>query len=290
VPTSVLLRSWAKINWSLRILGKRADGFHDLETLFQSISLHDTLEVTPAADRSVMTCDDAAIPVDASNLVLRAAKAMQERFGTPPVSVTLTKRIPAGGGLGGGSSNAAMTLIAIDRLFAVGASHDELSALALALGSDVPFFLVGGTAYATGRGEELQALHDAAPIPLLLLFPEERVMTPEAFRLVADGRNGASVPIGIARYQAILEEGLLAHAAVLTNDFEPAIFGRLPRLAEWKSRLIDAGAAWAAMTGSGSTIVGAFADAATRDAAVAAFPDVRCEPAETIPRFMALAR
>jgi 4-diphosphocytidyl-2-C-methyl-D-erythritol kinase len=295
----LVIRSYAKINWALRVLGKRPDGFHDLETLFQSISLHDTLRIAPltaAAARggthdpreSVMTCDDPAIPADASNLVLRAATAMQARFGAPAVSIQLAKRIPAGGGLGGGSSNAAMTLFGIDRLFSIGAPPEELRALALSLGSDVPFFLLGGTAYATGRGERLQLLHDAAPIPLLLILPEERVLTAEAFRLVAEGRSEPNVPAGIAPYRTALYEDLLARTELLTNDFEPPIFERLPRLAEWKSRLLETGAAWAAMTGSGSTIVGAFRSPATRDAALDKFRDVRCEAAETIPRFMAL--
>src|SRR6266568_3445478 len=148
----------AKINWSLRITGRRADGYHDLETLFQTISLHDTLTITPS-ERLTLTCDDPTIPVDDTNLVLRAAKLAA----APPVAIHLEKRIPAGGGLGGGSSDAAATLVAL------GAPSAEL---ALQLGSDVPFFLVGGTAYATGRGEVLTPLRRAAPIPLLLLLPE----------------------------------------------------------------------------------------------------------------------
>jgi 4-diphosphocytidyl-2-C-methyl-D-erythritol kinase len=297
--TPLVIRSYAKINWALRVLSKRPDGFHDLETLFQSISLHDTLRIAPLTTvgvragtydprDSVMTCDEPSVPTDGSNLVLRAAKAMQQRFGTPAVSIELTKRIPAGGGLGGGSSNAAMTLLGIDRLFAVGALPEELCELALSLGSDVPFFLIGGTAYATGRGEKLQPLHDAAPIPLLLILPDERVMTPEAFRLVAEGRSTPNTPAGIAQYRTALYDDLLAHGELLTNDFEAPIFERLPRLAVWKSRLLDAGAAWASMTGSGSTVVGAFRSQATRDAALATLRDVRCEPAETIPGFMAL--
>src|ERR1700716_3912941 len=106
------VQSFAKINWSLRITGKRADGYHDIETLFQTISLHDTLTITPA-DRLSLTCDDPQIPVDDTNIVLRAARAI----GAPPVRIELHKRIPAGGGLGGGSSNAAATLVALDEMF-----------------------------------------------------------------------------------------------------------------------------------------------------------------------------
>ncbi|HVR39477.1 MAG TPA: 4-(cytidine 5'-diphospho)-2-C-methyl-D-erythritol kinase, partial [Thermoanaerobaculia bacterium] len=158
----IQIRSYAKINWSLRIIGKRADGFHDLETVFQQISLHDVLTIE-ASDTFALTCSDPAIPVDDTNLVARAAKLI----GAPPVVIHIEKRIPAGGGLGGGSSNAAATLIALDEMFDLNAS---LPGLALQLGSDVPFFLIGGTAYATGRGEELTPLPNLPPTELLLLL------------------------------------------------------------------------------------------------------------------------
>ncbi len=255
--------SYAKINWSLRVTGRRDDGFHDLETVFQAVSLHDTLTFMPAKALA-LTCDDPAIPTDGTNLVLRAALAL----GAPPVAIHLQKRIPAGGGLGGGSSNAATTLVTLARMFSVDA---PLAELALSLGSDVPFFLTGGTAYATGRGEVLTALPHAAGIPLLLLMPEERVMTKEAFA----GLRRYSPPIGIERAAQLLPEDLV-------NDFEESVFAKLPRLAVLKQGLLDAGAAWAGMSGSGSTIVGRFTSAAARDAAMAAFGGVRAVPCETI--------
>jgi len=259
----------AKINWFLRVTRKRDDGFHDLETLFQTISLHDTLTFTPS-NRLTLTCDDPAIPTGESNLILRAARAL----GTPPVAIELRKRIPAGGGLGGGSSNAAATLTALATMFGI---ETPLHELALSLGSDVPFFLVGGTAYATGRGEELTPLRSASGIPLLLVFPEERVATPRAFGML----RRFSKPLGIERVRAMLDDDLLAHAADLTNDFEEPIFDELPHLAGTKSALYDLGAAWAGMSGSGSTIVAAFRSAADRDAALARLTTVRAVAAET---------
>jgi 4-diphosphocytidyl-2-C-methyl-D-erythritol kinase len=252
------MKSYAKINWSLRITGKRADGFHDLETVFQTISLHDELTFRDAASLS-LTCDDPSIPTDDTNLVIRAAKLLD----APPVAIELRKRIPAGGGLGGGSSNAATTLLAL------GAHRDDLPQLALSLGSDVPFFLVGGTAYATGRGEVLTPLPSISDVPLLLLLPEERVLTKDAFARI----TRYSQPLGLDAYARGFES--------YTNDFEEPVFAMLPRLRELKQRLYDAGATWASMTGSGSTIVGAFATAAARDAAATAFADVRVERAET---------
>jgi 4-diphosphocytidyl-2-C-methyl-D-erythritol kinase len=256
---STSANSYAKINWSLRIIGKRADGFHDLETVFQTISLHDELTFR-ASDELSLTCDDPTIPTDDTNLVMRAARLL----GAPPVAIELRKRIPAGGGLGGGSSNAAATLLAL------GPDRDDLPQLALSLGSDVPFFLLGGTAYAIGRGEVLTPLPSRSGISLLLVLPEERVITKDAFARITH----YSSPLGIDAYR----NGFASFA----NDFEEPVFAMLPRLRALKQRLYDAGATWASMTGSGSTIVGAFTNAESRDAAAAAFDDVRIERAETI--------
>jgi 4-diphosphocytidyl-2-C-methyl-D-erythritol kinase len=250
------VRAHAKINWALRVTGKRADGYHDIETVFQTISLHDTLTFT-ASDRLTLTCDDPSIPTDETNLVVRATAGIGKT-----AAIMLRKRIPAGGGLGGGSSDAAATLQAF------GVSDPRV---ALSLGSDVPFFLVGGTAYATGRGEVITPLPPVRGVSLLLLLPEERVSTAAAYGLL----RRFSPPLGIERYR----DDLFSHA---TNDFEEPIFDALPQLRRLKSRLIEAGAAWAGMSGSGSTIVGAFRDGAARDAAIGAFSDVRAEAAETI--------
>lgn len=264
------VRSYAKINWSLRILGRRPDGYHDLETVFQTVSLHDTLTFTKSPEL-LLTCDDPLIPTDDSNLVIRAARVL----GVPPVAIDLRKSIPAGGGLGGGSSNAAATLMTLARMFAM--DDRELPDMALHLGSDVPFFLIGGTAYATGRGEELRPLRRAASIPMLLLFPPERVSTPEAFGLI----RRYTRPLGAEHYAEMADGDLLDHGAELTNDFEEPVFSRLPHLRELKERLLASGAAWAGMSGSGSTIAGAFRSVATRDDAVSGFSEVRLAKCET---------
>lgn len=256
------VRSYAKINWSLRVTGKRADGFHDLETVFQEISLHDELTLTPS-DETTLVCDDPSIPTDESNLVLRAARALD----APPVAIELKKRVPAGGGLGGGSANAAATLLALDRMFDL--RRDDLPAIALALGSDVPFFLLGGTAYATGRGELLTPLTPRGGIPLLLVLPEEKVLTKDAFARI----TRHSPQLGRAAYEQGFEN--------FTNDFEEPVFALVPRLAEYKRRLIESGATFASMSGSGSTLFGAYESLEARDAAAAAFGEVRVERAVT---------
>jgi len=261
------VRSYAKINWALRVTGKRADGYHDIETLFQTISLHDTLTFR-TAERLSLTC--AELSVDETNLVLRAARAL----GSPPVAITLQKRIPVGGGLGGGSSNAAATLVALAKMFDI---RQPLHDVALSVGSDVPFFLHGGTAYATGRGEALTPLPHLAPVALLLVMPEASVLTSEAYAML----RPFSRPLGLQPYQAMIENDLLDHARDLINDFEEPIFAKLPELARVKSRLLETGAAWAGMSGSGSTIVGAFRTPGERDSALRRFDDVRVIAAET---------
>jgi 4-diphosphocytidyl-2-C-methyl-D-erythritol kinase len=255
--------AYAKINWTLRVTGKRPDGYHDIETLFQTISLHDTLNFEKA-DGLSLTCSDPSIPTDESNLVIRAAQAIGVT-----ARIHLEKRIPSGGGLGGGSSDAAAVLAAFDR---------KDPHLALSLGSDVPFFLQGGTAYATGRGEKLQPLPSVAPVPLLLLIPEERILTAQAYAMLPR----FSPPMGIDRFRAMIADDLLDHATELINDFEEAAFAKLPSLHTLKTRLYESGAAWAGMSGSGSTIVGAFRSPTDRDAAFRRFSGVRAIACETV--------
>jgi len=253
----------AKINWSLRVIGKRADGYHDIETLFQTISLHDLLTIEKS-DRLTLTCSDPSIPTDDTNLVIRAARAIGAT-----ARIHLEKRIPAGGGLGGGSSDAAAILSAFNR---------KDPQIALSLGSDVPFFLHGGTAYATGRGEKIEALPRVAPVPLLLLFPEERVLTAQAYAIL----RRFSPPLGLQRLRAMIDDNLLDHATELINDFEEPVFAKFPHLHALKTRLYEEGAAWAAMSGSGSTIAGAFRSQVDRDRAIRRFSGVRAVACETV--------
>jgi 4-diphosphocytidyl-2-C-methyl-D-erythritol kinase len=253
----------AKINWSLRVTGKRADGYHDIETLFQTISLHDTLTIAPSK-KLELTCSDASIPTDDTNLVVRAARAIGVT-----ARIHIDKRIPAGGGLGGGSADAAAVLAAFDR---------KDPQIALSLGSDVPFFLTGGTAYATGRGEKLVALRRVAPVPLILLFPDDRLLTAQAYAML----RRFSPPLGLERFRAMIDDNLLDYAAELINDFEEPVFARFPHLHAMKTRLYELGAAWSAMSGSGSTIAGAFRSQADRDAALKRISAVRAIACETV--------
>jgi 4-diphosphocytidyl-2-C-methyl-D-erythritol kinase len=258
----------AKINWTLRVTGRRPDGYHEIETIFQTISLHDTLTFERASGLS-LTCDDPAIPTGETNLVLRAARALA----VDGVAIHLVKRIPSGGGLGGGSSNAAVTLMALAGMFGIDAPIREI---AETLGSDVPFFLLAGTAYATGRGEVLTSIPSPPRIPLLLVMPEERVLTAEAFGWL----RRFSSPIGIERSREIARDPA-GCAGQLANDFEEPVFERLPQLRAHRDRLLDEGASWAGMSGSGSTIVATFVSDAERDAALMRWRGARVVAAES---------
>lgn len=275
----------AKINWMLRILARRPDGFHEIETIFQTISLADSLTFTPS-DAIDLSCDDPSIPVDGSNLVHRAAEMMRDRFDAPAVAIELKKRIPAGGGLGGGSSDAAATLLFLARHAKRPPLSAELRAAALELGSDVPFFLRGGTCYATGRGEALVELVGPNAAALLLVLADEQVMSGEAYAMLRQARDAGEVPegeaVGFDTCHELAARGLLGDTSLLVNDFEAVILPSRPKLAATFDRLRNAGAIWTRLSGSGSTIVGAFDSVAKRNRALERLSDsLTVLPAQT---------
>ncbi len=176
--------SFAKINLSLRIAGIREDGFHELFTVFQTVSLHDDIKFSKAAQISLISSDP-LVPVDESNLIIRAANELCRFFGVNHgAQIHLEKRIPFPGGLGGGSSNAAVTLIGLARLWELSISHDELVKIAGTLGSDVPFFFDGGTAIGTGRGTLIERVNDITSDHMLIVTPQVDVSTAKAFELL----------------------------------------------------------------------------------------------------------
>ncbi len=266
----------AKINWMLRVLGRRDDGFHSIETILQRISLSDSLTFT-RSDRLSLSCDDPSIPLDETNLVWRAADMMMSRFDAPPVAIELNKRIPPGGGLGGGSSDAATTLQFMTRHAKHVPSTEELRATAAELGSDVPFFLSGATCYATGRGEELVELAEQNAIPLVLVLPGEGVMTAEAYAMLSEVRARNEVemtePIGFQACHEMAVRGLLGDTTELVNDFESVIFEARPAISGAFERVRRSGAVWTRMSGSGSTIVGVYDSLGKRDRAIERLSD-----------------
>ena len=256
------VRALAKINLDLRVLGKRPDGYHELRTIFQTVSLADTLEFefTPARQTAIELADDAAI---ADNLVLRAAHlVMDAAKKTGRVRMHLAKKIPMGAGLGGGSSDAAAVLLALPVLAGRDLAFEQLADLAQQLGSDVNFFLLGGTAAAIGRGTELFPLPDAPARAGIVLAPGVHVSTAEAYRALSGRLTPESQHNKISAFQSLVWS---AGPGSVVNDFEAVVFEQHPRLAALKKRLIRSGAGPAMLTGSGSALFGLYpsrADAA----------------------------
>jgi 4-diphosphocytidyl-2-C-methyl-D-erythritol kinase len=262
----VRLRSLAKINLDLRVLHKRPDGFHELRTIFQTISLADTIEVEYQRGRTrVDLKSNLNIP---GNLILRAADlVMKMARVTGRITFKLTKRIPLGGGLGGGSSNAASVLLALPRLLKKTIPFEKLMDLAAELGSDVPFFLVGGTAVGLGRGTELYPLPDALPSPGLLITPGIHCSTADAYAAL-DRKVLPEVSTDmINKFQSVA----WGASEQWTNDFEMVVFNQHPQLKSIKGKLLKLGAWRAMMTGSGSALFGLFANREARDRAAGSF-------------------
>lgn len=254
------LPSFAKINLTLRVLGRRADGYHELNTVFQTISLHDELTFSARDDaRLELACDAPGVPCDETNLVHRAAVALRERYGVSRgAGIELRKEIPAGGGLGGGSSNAAVALVGLARLWEIEAERQTLAEIGAGLGADVPFFLTGGTALGTGRGTDIHPLEDLPPKHLLLITPDINVSTAEAYKsLHAPALTKPLSPANLTVSRVQAEISGSPHV-VLENDFERVVYRLYPEI-EWaRSSLVAAGASGALLSGSGASVFALF--------------------------------
>lgn len=263
---SFTLSSPAKINLFLRILSKRPDGFHDLATLMQTISLADKITFTISEgrnDRDLLTCNDPAVPTDATNLIFKAAELFRKRTRLNfAIKVNLEKRIPAQAGLGGGSGNAATTLWGLNRFFRKPLSKSELMKLAGAIGSDVAFFLSGGTAYCTGRGEQIKELEKLKDQAIWILLPEFGISTPEVYRNL---RLDECLDICPEE----LLSGFLQGQGQVCNDLERPAFKVRPELEEIKRQLANQGMAHVLMSGSGSSFFCSEADDKGREPKIA---------------------
>jgi 4-diphosphocytidyl-2-C-methyl-D-erythritol kinase len=264
------VRAFAKLNLSLLVLGKRADGYHELRTIFQSISLADRIQIswTPGARWTV----EAEPEID-NNLAVRAAELLRDEAGMRGrLHIAIQKAIPMGGGLGGGSSNAAALLLALPVLAGAAIPENILAGLATAIGSDVPYFLHGGTMLAFGRGEEMYPLTTPHQRLGVVVTPGMPISTPEAFRAL--GRPALSGLTFTELSNRISNLRVMVHALNVSpnsdwrgyseNDFEAVVFERHPQLAAIRERLTAAGAAPARMSGSGSTLFGVFESEAAR--------------------------
>lgn len=263
------LPAFAKVNLVLRVLGRRPDDYHELYTIFQTITLSDRLTFEPLeGERLELTCDTEGIPTDERNLVRRAAEALRERFRVRRgARVHLEKGIPSEAGLGGGSTDAAVTLLALAFLWEVGAGRRELEELGARLGADVPFFLTGGTATGRGLGTEIDALDDLPETPLVVVTPGVKVSTAEAYRALrapALTKTEAPVKLPISRAEAQFAASL---CEMMQNDFEPVIYRLRPEIARARDALTKAGALCALLAGSGSSVFGLFESRETAERA-----------------------
>lgn len=251
-------RAHAKVNLDLRVLGTRADGYHELRTVFQTIELHDTIVCAARSGPFSLKCRMPGVPLDETNLVWRAAEALWKalgRAGAPrDTSVTIDKTIPIEAGLGGGSADAAAALQALGRLWG-GAPLSLLRDVASGIGADVPFFLSGGTALGLGRGEEIYPLVDLPVHWVVIVRPPYGVSTAEAYAWYDEDRAAG---IREPRELQILPVPWPTRAAQMINDLEPPVVRRHPEIGALKTALREAGAVAAAMSGSGSAVFGLF--------------------------------
>ncbi len=252
------LPAFAKINWQLKIIGKREDGFHDIFTIFQTISLHDNLTFSES-DNLELTCNKPHIPTDKTNLILKAAIELQKKFNIKKgANIHLEKNIPSPGGLGGGSSDCAVALLGLTKLWKIATSIKELKEIGSNLGSDVPFFFTGGTALGSGRGNEISPIADIDKNFMIIVTPDVDVSTPEAYK-----RLGSP---NLTNYESnrILElchneaKNFCNKQFVLFNDFEETVFEIYPEIKAVKNAFIFLEAKNALMSGSGASVFGVF--------------------------------
>lgn len=255
----VVARCPAKINLRLEVLGRRPDRYHELRTVFQAVDLEDVLEIEPAEDLS-LAVDDPSLSPGEDNLTMRAARALARAFGVerPGARMRLRKEIPQGGGLGGGSSDAAGALAGLSRIWRLGASREALAEVGATLGADVPFFLWGGTAFGAGNGDRIVPMPVLAETPVLLGIPPYGISTAEVYRRLSGfgplTPQGGSVTVPALFHKLVAEKDF----GLVSNDLERVVLAGWPELAAFRGALLATGARAAAVSGSGSTVFGLF--------------------------------
>jgi 4-diphosphocytidyl-2-C-methyl-D-erythritol kinase len=260
-PYAMNVRAYAKINIGLHVLGKRPDGYHNIETVFRLIDLYDELEFVQGDEGIAFTSDTPLLVNDSTNLCIRAATLLRDLTGSRMgVEITLRKQIPFGAGLGGGSSDAAAVLKGLAKLWALDISTEELQTISATLGSDVPFFFTTQTAYATSRGERLTPFPLHIPYWILVATPNIHVSTAWAY-------SNVHIPQAQKRpnLRGLLESSIekpKVLQATLANDFEDSVFGEFTEILRLKETLLAEGAEVALMSGSGSSVFGFFSSEA----------------------------
>ncbi len=280
----VTVRAFAKINLTLEVLNKRSDGFHNLRTVFQTISLHDTITIAAENSGNTEICVESNVEIPGENLAVRAARGVLDALGvTASIAIRLQKKIPMGGGLGGGSTDAAAVLRTLPELFGGRLQREKQLELASSLGSDVPFFLIGGTAIGVGRGTELYPISDAECRFGLLLAPSVHVSTGQAYAGLKRTEAMPESGLGSSPELAFLLAASEDWSPACINDFESTVFLLHPELGALREKLSNLGAHVARMSGSGASIFGLFSSDAVRRSAIAELSNrVPCIPFEFV--------
>jgi 4-diphosphocytidyl-2-C-methyl-D-erythritol kinase len=281
------LPAFAKINLCLHVMGRRPDGYHELRTIFQTISLTDTLRLTLIPENRggleiSLESNDPNLPLDGANLVSRAIRAVAEETGVRGrVSAYLDKKIPVARGLGGGSGDAAAALIGMLRITKKRIPLERLMEIAASLGADVPFFIFGGRALAVNRGDEIYSLPDVPKQTVVVVSPRGiGVSTKDAYQWLSTELTKRAEPPKIWGFCALC----WSRQGGVANDFEQPVFSRHPRLKEIRDGLLERGAADAALAGSGSAVFGIFRNPARARRAARAFPEDSVFVVETVSR------
>jgi 4-diphosphocytidyl-2-C-methyl-D-erythritol kinase len=265
------LHAYAKINIGLHILGKRSDGFHNLETIFREIDLFDVIDLEPHKLLE-MTADSILVPVDESNLCLQAAMLLQkEQKIEDGVMIHLKKNIPIGAGLGGGSSDAAAVLRGLNRFWELKLTNEQLSDIGAQIGSDVPFFIEGGNAFAGGRGDVLEHFTMNIPFWIAVVTPMIYISTTWAYNHLVLQRDGKTTGLRTKIGKQISNPAKLA--SLVQNDFEQSVFKIYPEIGRIKDKLKEMGAVFSLLSGSGSSVFGFFDNEQRALDALSTFPE-----------------
>ncbi len=247
----------AKINLFLHITGKRPDGYHDLVTIMCCIGLYDTIFLTTRVKKTTVSCSNQEVPEDETNIAFKAADLFLNRLNRQEgVKITIKKEIPVAAGLGGGSSNAAAVFLGLNRCYGYPFSLDDLMTMGISIGADVPFFLFGKPARASGIGEKLEACDGLPSYKILLVYPGFGVSTAEVYKNVDLGLTKCNKTLK----KVFLEKRKFSVAYHLCNDLETVVVSRHPEIIAIKEALLSHGAKGALMSGSGPTVFGLFSD------------------------------
>ena len=267
---SLTLNSYAKINIGLKIIDQRNDNYHNIETVFQELQFHDIITLTKTNEGCQLSSNNIDLPTDSSNTCFQAYLRLKKEFpDIKGVNIYLKKNIPMRAGLGGGSSNAASTIIGINNLYDIGLKKTQLINISESIGADVPFFIEGGVQRGQGVGDKLTPLNIKLPYTILLVFPKIAVDTRWAYSQI---RNKLEIPIQAVNFADLIEKDIIPFQ-LFENDFEKIVFSTYPEIGVIKSKLLDCNARFASLSGSGSTVFGLFNDEADATSAQLLFSE-----------------